>query len=78
MTNKKASPPRRWTFSVNDFDDEDSYVDHDGNEVDYSDAVPWIGTDDEASAEGERRANRWEEHENAFACRVTRHSNGVV
>ena len=67
---------RRWIFSVTDFEDYDSYVDADGKEIDYSDAVEFVGTTEEASNEAERRVDAWEEREDACAAKVTYHSMG--
>ena len=69
---------KRWTFSVMDFEDHDSYVDADGKEIDYSDAVEFVGTVEEASNEAKRRADAWEEREDACATKVTYHSMGTV
>ena len=69
---------RRWTFSVTDFGGSESYVDAEGKQIDYSDAVIFVGTNEEASTEGERRADAWEERANACAAKITHHSMGVV
>lgn len=69
---------RRWYFSVEDFDDNLEYLGPDGESIDEDEAKRhlFIGDTRAAEDEGERRANRWEERENACASNVTRHSMG--
>ena len=69
---------RRWTFSIIDCDDLESYVDEEGNKIDYFDAVDFVGTDEEANEESRRRADAWEENGHAFAAKIIRHSMGAV
>ena len=69
---------RRWTFSIQDWNDHETYVTENGAETDYSDAKEFIGTGSEAQCEADRRADLWETKQNALAARVTFHSHGVV
>ena len=72
------SNQRRWTFSIKDFDDRESFLDADGKEIDYLDAedATFVGTDMEALVESGRRADAWELRASACAARVTYHSRG--
>lgn len=69
---------RRWYFSVEDFDDNLEYLGPEGESIDEDEAKrhPFVGDTRAAEDEGERRANRWEERNNACAANVTRHSMG--
>ena len=69
---------RLWKFSVMDFDDHESYLDTDGREIDRSDAAVFIGTDEDAIAEADRRSFAWEDREDVCAAIVTYHSMGEV
>ena len=78
MTQAYPQITRRWFFSVTDWEDTEYYLNEEGEEIDYSDAQEFIGGLYAAAKEAERRADMWEEKNQAFAARVTHHSRGVV
>ena len=69
---------RRWLFSITDWEDTEYYVNEEGEEIDYSDAQEFIGGSYAAEKKAERRANMWEEKNQAFAARLSHHSQGIV
>ena len=69
---------RRWLYTVADWNDHETYVDENGNEICRDDAKEHIATDAEAAIEADRRADLWETQQDALAARVTRHSQGIV
>jgi len=70
---------RRWLFYVTDWNDERFYVDADGHQGSYEDLpMEFVGTDNEAIREGDRRADLWEVKQDAMAASVTRESRGRV
>lgn len=76
----QSSQLRRWYFSVEDFDDNLEYLGPDGENIDEDTAKrhPFIGDYSAARDEADRRADRWEQREDAFPARVTAHSMGMV
>lgn len=68
----------RWIFSLIDYDDNETYLDESGKEIDYSEAADWIGTDTEAAMECDRRSDAWEERYDALAAKITYHRMGRV
>ena len=66
---------RRWKFRVEDPDGEGCYVGPDGKQ---DSECEWIGTDAEASAEAQRRADAWENATNGLCLRVVYESRGQV
>jgi len=66
---------RRWKFRVEDPDGEGCYVGPDGRQ---DSECEWIGTDAEASAEAQRRADAWENATNGLCLRVVYESQGKV
>jgi hypothetical protein len=66
---------RRWKFRVEDPDGEGCYVGPDGKQ---DSECEWIGTDAEASAEAQRRADAWENATNGLCMRVVYESRGQV
>ena len=69
---------RRWIFNVTDGNDDVFCVGKDGGEIHPSDALVFTGTDSEAEAEAERRADAWEIKHNALCMRIERESRGKV
>jgi len=67
----------RWISYFQTLDDS-GYLDQEGRDVEESDAVEFIGTNDEAHAESDRRADLYERQTNAFVTRVTYESKGVI
>ena len=66
---------RRWKFRVEDPDGEGCYVGPDGKQ---DSECEWIGTDSEASAEAQRRADAWENATSGLCLRVVYESQGQV
>lgn len=68
---------KRWRFCVENLDEECWYLDAaggvNGNERD----AEFIGTSQEAEAEGERRCELWETATGDLAARITRESCGA-
>jgi hypothetical protein len=69
---------RRWIFEVEDYDDDSVFIDADGLAVDQDDATPFIGTNEEAEVEGDRRTELLEVRYDALCAKITRHSRGKV
>ena len=69
---------RRWLYTVTDWNDDETLVDENGDEVFRDDAKEHIATDAEAAIEADRRADLWETKQDALVARVTRHSQGIV
>lgn len=69
---------RRWLYTVTDWNEDESHVDENGDEVCRDDAKEHIATDAEATIEADRRADLWETKQDAIAACVTRHSQGIV
>lgn len=69
---------RKWIFSARTHDDEAFCLDEFGNEIDYSDDVPFIGNNHDAVLEAERRANLWEDGKNGLLAEITYESQGIV
>lgn len=70
---------RRWWFYVETEDEEVApYLDKDGSPVCCGDSVDWIGTKAEAMAEGDRRADLYEEKSNILVGRIVSESRGRV
>lgn len=75
---KDSAAKRRWRFCVTDFDDNDTYLDKEGGpDGEEADAV-FIGDSMGAMAEGDRRANLWENKTGNIAARICRDSLGLV
>jgi len=66
---------RRWMFRIEDENGEGYYVGPDGRQ---DSECEWIGTDAEASAEAQRRADAWENATNGLCLRVVYESRGQV
>jgi hypothetical protein len=66
---------RRWRFRIKDENGEGCYVGPDGR---HDSDAEWIGTDTEASAEAQRRADAWENATNGLCLRVVYESHGQV
>ena len=58
----------RWLFSIFEEDGESHDLGPDGYGHDVD--VEFVGTEDEAYREGDRRADLWEETHGGFLCRV--------
>jgi hypothetical protein len=69
---------RRWLYTVTDWNDDESHVDENGEEVCRDDAKEHVATDAEAAIEADRRADLWETKQDALVAKVTRHSQGIV
>ena len=68
---------RRWRFRIDDHDGNSMYVAADGRSD--VDDLYFIGTDDEALREADRRADAYARHpEHGLCARVTYESEGVV
>ena len=69
---------RRWIFLATTFDDEEFYLGGDGEQLDETQTVPFVGTNDEALTEAGRRSDCWAIVNNAFVAKVTAQSQGVI
>ena len=69
---------RKWIFSAISHDAESFYLDEFGNEIDYSDAIPFVGNGHDAALEAERRANLWEDGKNGLLAEIIYESQGIL
>ena len=69
---------RRWIFFATTFDDKEFVLGGDGEQLDETQAVPFVGTGSEAMVEGDRRACRWEIVNDASIAKVISQSQGVI
>ena len=66
---------RRWKFLVEGHNEHGGYVNADGQRDDHCE---YTGTNSEAAAEADRRADAWERVTGDFCARVTYESQGIV
>ena len=69
---------RKWIFHAETHAEESFHLDESGNEIDHSDAVPFIGNNHNAILEAERRANLWEDKSNGLLAEIIYESQGIV
>ena len=78
---KHPEAQRRWKFSVTLGDEDEAeivYLDANGEQVDEYDAEVFIGNQQEAFAESERRSNLFEDQCDDWVSESTYHSLGLV
>lgn len=76
MSKRIDMSKKRWRFYVEDFDDNTEYLDADGGPDGEEPEAEFVGTSEEAMAEGDRRANLWESRTGFLAAKITRESRG--
>jgi len=69
-------PIRKWLFRIEDFEGDKYYLDENGTEGSYDDLPLFVGTYLDASIEGDRRADLWE-NENGLVARLVLESQGI-
>ena len=68
-------PNRKWLFRIEDFEGDQFHLDENGREGSYDDLPLFVGTYLDASIEGDRRADMWE-NENGLVARIVLESQG--
>ena len=67
-----------WRFWVTDWGDNVTYIDADGGPDGDKPEAEFIGTGQEAIAEGDRRVDLWERRTGNLAAKITRDSRGCA
>jgi hypothetical protein len=73
-----SEPVKRWRFHVTDFDDNVHWLDANGGPDGDEKEAEFIGTGNEAIAEGDRRSDLWERRTGGLAAKITRESRGLA